>query len=148
MQRSSLNFLASDNILANESVAKFWNSSTKRKKSFLWSAGISTLSNAVDCSLVIIIPPSKEAVSSPSLPCAKLTSSIFLLSIISLRSIVDLTWPIIFLVTAEDINLPTLFCIGETDSAKSLGFWAICAYSSSQNLTSMGSLTCFKINLR
>ena len=144
--RFSLNLRASERILAKLSVAKFWNSSTYRKKSSLSSSGISTLCIAAACNRVIIIPPSNDAFSSPIFPCARFINSIFLLSMISLRSIVDFTCPTMFRMTDDEMNLPTLFWIGATASVINLEFWDICSYSSCQNFNKIGSLSCFNMN--
>jgi hypothetical protein len=101
-------FLASDKISQNVSVAKFWNSSTYMKKSFLSDSGISALDMAAIFIFDTNIKPKSCAFKAQILPFDKFTKRIFLLSIISLILKADFGCQIIFLIVVFVIKGPNL----------------------------------------
>ena len=115
-------FRASDKIDSKESVAKFWNSSTNRQKSFRWSSGISARLIAAAWNFITKTIPNSLAACSPIIPLDKLTKRIFWLSITSLMLKAEFFWPIILFISplSKGAHLDTT---QEVISPASLDFW-------------------------
>jgi len=138
MVRFSLYFLASERIVVKSGVAKFWNSSTWRKKfgkpSFNWcllSAAVSILGTRRS--------PKKFEFSSPNFPFAKSTKSIFFWAIISSKLKEDFFCPIIFLIVLSVVILSNFDAKYPIVSPFLL--WEVLATSSVQYLLTSGSVT-------
>ena len=115
-------FLASDMIVAKESVAKFWNSSTYRQKSCRSASGISARLMAAAWNFITKIIPNSFEFNSPVRPLDKLTNRIFLLSIMSLRLNELFCWPMILRIISLDKNAPNLLTTQLVTSPASFDF--------------------------
>ena len=102
--RFKRNLRASDRIDSNDSVEKFWNSSTKRQKSLRSFSGIFTRLMAAVWNFITKIIPRSFELSSPSLPFERFTSKIFWSSITWRISNEDLVWPKMLRIIVLEMN--------------------------------------------
>ena len=123
---------ASDRMVAKLSVAKFWNSSTYKLKSWRSDSGMSARPMAAALNFITKIIPRSCELSSPTLPFERLTSKIFLLSMISRRSKPLLVWPMMLRIMSFAKKAPNLDANQPSISPLALSVvWAISLFQKS-----------------